>query len=98
MTTQTIKGAHSRLLIACVILAFANSAFAQDKKKQKSAGPAVNTAAPAPTIAEPKIIGKEIHFADGSVTQADDVWKNGDEFWYRISGVTQRITRSVKSV
>jgi hypothetical protein len=86
------------LLIACVSLAFVTTAAAQKKKQLKSADSAVITANPSAPTAEPKIIGKEIHFADGSVTQADEVWKNGDEFWYRSGGVTQRVSRSVKSV
>jgi len=96
MITQTTKAANC-LLIACVTLACFTSAVAQKKKVQKSAEPVANTASPQ-SVAEPKIIGKEIHFADGSIVQADDVWKNGEVFWYRIGGVTQRVERAVKSV
>jgi Transglycosylase SLT domain len=84
--------------MVCLLLVSVFPTAAQEKKEQKSARNATKTTAPVETTAEPKIIGKEIHFADGSVMQADDVWRNGDEFWCRIGGVTQRITNSVKSV
>src|SRR5438046_179137 len=32
---------------------------------------------------EGQIIGKRIKFADGSSFEADEVWKQGDDLWYR---------------
>jgi hypothetical protein len=97
MIRQTTK-AGKCLLIVCVSLALVTTAAAQKKKPLKSPDSAALNANPSAPTTEPKIIGKEIHFADGSVVQADEVWKNGDEFWYRSGGVTQRVSRSVKSV
>jgi hypothetical protein len=101
MTNQRTKGLN-RFLIPCAILALLTTAGAQEKKKKKlgTAAAATQTekAPQSESVAEPKVIGKEIHFTDGSVVKADDVWKNGDEFWYRLGGVTQRVERSVKSV
>jgi hypothetical protein len=85
-------------LIPCAMLALFTTAGAQGKKKKKLDTAPAAAAAQSESVAEPKVIGKEIHFADGSVIKADDVWKQGNEFWYRIGGTTQRVARSVKSV
>jgi hypothetical protein len=47
---------------------------------------------------EPKIIGKRIHFADGSSGEAEEVFKLNGELWVRRGSVTERLTRSVSSV
>ena len=96
MSNQRTKGLNF-FLIPCAILAFLTTAYAQEKK-QKLDNTSAAAATQSESVAEPKVIGKEIHFADGSVAQADDVWKQGNEFWYRIGGVTQRVERRVKSV
>lgn len=62
----------------------------------KPAAEKKSTAPEAPS--EPKVIGKQIQFADGSTVQADNVWKMGGDLWYSSGGVTQRVARSVKSV
>jgi hypothetical protein len=52
------------------------------------------------SIAQPEreIIGKRIRFVDGSSIEADEVWKQDEDFWYRSGGVTQRIERTVRSI
>ncbi|HEY3169046.1 MAG TPA: lytic transglycosylase domain-containing protein, partial [Candidatus Binatia bacterium] len=101
MMTRTIRWLHRLLLVACFV-ASVNSVAAQSrssKHKTRQAKPAAEkTTAVDENVAQAKIIGKQIHFSDGSIVQADDVWKNGDDLWYRSGGVTQRVARAVKSV
>src|SRR5262249_40416553 len=47
---------------------------------------------------EPKVIGQQIKYADGSTGEADEVFKMNGELWVRRGSVTERLTRSVKSV
>src|SRR6266436_876318 len=44
------------------------------------------------------IIGHRLKFVDGSSIQVDEVWKQGEEYWSRTGGVTQRVDREVRSV
>src|SRR5215213_2509860 len=46
----------------------------------------------------PKITGNVITLADGYTFLADEVWKQGDELWYRKGNITQRVPQQVKSV
>ena len=46
----------------------------------------------------PKVTGNVITFADGRTFEADEVWKQGDEVWYRKGNITQQLTQPVKSV
>jgi hypothetical protein len=46
----------------------------------------------------PKLIGNVITLADGYSFQVDEVWKQGDETWYRKGNLTQRVSQPVKSV
>ncbi len=48
--------------------------------------------------APPKVTGNVITFADGHTFEADEVWKQGDEVWYRKGNITQQLTQPVKSV
>jgi len=97
----TVNSFKFHLVIATVIVVSVATAAAQSKKPKRTPRGAESATTPSAadaTIAEAKIIGKEIHFADGSTVQADDVWKFDGDFWYRAGGVTQRAARSVKSV
>jgi len=46
----------------------------------------------------PKVTGNVITLADGYTFEADEVWKQGDETWYRKGNITQRVPQAVKSV
>jgi Transglycosylase SLT domain len=46
----------------------------------------------------PKVTGNIITLADGYTFQVDEVWKQGDETWYRKGNITQRVPQAVKSV
>jgi hypothetical protein len=46
----------------------------------------------------PKVTGNIITLADGYSFEADEVWKQGDEIWYRKGNITQRVPQAVKSV
>jgi transglycosylase-like protein with SLT domain len=50
------------------------------------------------TTPSPKVTGQTVTLADGYTFEADEVWKQGDELWYRKGNVTQRIPQQVKSV
>jgi soluble lytic murein transglycosylase-like protein len=47
---------------------------------------------------QPKVIGNVITLADGYSFEVDEVWKQGDETWYRKGTITQRVSQPVKSV
>jgi soluble lytic murein transglycosylase-like protein len=47
---------------------------------------------------EPKVTGNIVTLADGYSFEADEVWKQGDELWYRKGNLTQSIRGQVKSV
>ena len=47
---------------------------------------------------QPKITGNTITLVDGYTFQVDEVWKQGDELWYRKGSITQRVPQAVKSV
>jgi soluble lytic murein transglycosylase-like protein len=49
-------------------------------------------------IQTPKVVGNTITLADGYTFQVDEVWKQGDETWYRKGNITQRVPQAVKSV
>jgi len=50
------------------------------------------------TPTPPKVTGNTITLADGYTFQVDEVWKQGDELWYRKGNITQRVPQQVKSV
>lgn len=101
MIKRAFKYSAWYFVMACLLCGTVETVAAKRKPRttKTSAGPAVEkTNAVTPPAPEAQIIGKKIHLADGSTIQADEVWKNGEELWYRVGGVTQRIARSVKSV
>lgn len=51
--------------------------------------------APSPA---PKVIGQIITLADGYSFQVDEVWKQGDEIWYRKGNLNRQIQQPVKSI
>lgn len=46
----------------------------------------------------PKVIGQTVTLVDGYTFVVDEVYKQGDELWYRKGNVSQRIPQAVKSV
>src|ERR1043165_5835741 len=46
----------------------------------------------------PKVTGNVITLIDGYTFEADEVWKQGDEIWYRKGNITQRVPQAVTSV
>jgi soluble lytic murein transglycosylase-like protein len=51
-----------------------------------------------PKQAEPKVTGNIITLADGYSFEADEVWKQGDQIWYRKGNITKQLSQPVKSV
>jgi len=47
---------------------------------------------------EGELVGKRITLSDGYSFEADEVWKDGDEIWFRKGKISQRLQRSVTSV
>lgn len=60
---------------------------------------AISVSAQKPTESpEPKVTRNIITLVDGYTIEADEVWKQGDELWYRKGNVTQSVRGQVKSV
>ena len=51
-----------------------------------------------PDQPQPKVTGNIITLADGYSFEADEVWKQGDEIWYRKGNITKQLMQPVKSV
>ncbi|PWT93967.1 MAG: hypothetical protein C5B55_03540 [Blastocatellia bacterium] len=47
---------------------------------------------------QPQVVGQTITLADGYSFQADEVWRSGDEIWYRKGNVTSHLKDNVKSI
>lgn len=47
---------------------------------------------------DPKVTGNIVTLVDGYTFEADEVWKEGDEYWYRQGNVRQSIRGQVKSI
>jgi len=59
---------------------------------------AISIVAQQPNSTPPKVTGNVVTLADGYTFEADEVWKQGDELWYRKGNITQRVPQQVKSV
>ena len=57
--------------------------------------------APIPAAApdtDAEIVGNRITLSDGYSFEADEVWRNGDEIWFRKGKISQRLEKPVSSV
>ncbi|MDQ5847062.1 MAG: transglycosylase SLT domain-containing protein, partial [Acidobacteriota bacterium] len=45
-----------------------------------------------------EVVGNRITLSDGYSFEADEVWKDGDEIWFRKGKISQRLEKSVSSV
>ena len=52
----------------------------------------------AANAADTQVVGNRITLADGYSFEADEVWKNGDEVWFRKGQISQRVEKPVSSV
>jgi soluble lytic murein transglycosylase-like protein len=93
------------LLVAGLAFGCANTIVAQRQSRLKHKPrhvklekSAPTTAAPAPAQPKGEIIGKRIKFSDGSVLEADEVWKQGEEFWCRTGGMARRIDQPIQTI
>ena len=90
------------LLVIFLVLGCVDAIAAQGQSRGKrrhvsvKAEKAPSVASTSPAAAEGEIIGKRIKFSDGSSLEADEVWKQGEEFWSRTGGMTRRIDRPIK--
>lgn len=101
---RILQWSSSCLLVAGLAFACANMIPAQaqsrlrhkpTKVKSEKTAQVAATAAAQPAG---EIIGKRIRFVGGSSIEVNEVWKQDEEFWYRLGGVTQRIDRPVSSI
>jgi hypothetical protein len=46
----------------------------------------------------PKVIGQTITLVDGYTFEVDEIWKQGEEIWYRKGNVNRQVSQPVKSV
>jgi Transglycosylase SLT domain len=101
---RILRWSSSGLLAAGLALLCANviPAQAQSRSKHKPNNTKSKETVPAPAkpAAQPEgeIIGKRIKFSDGSTLEADDIWKQGEEFWCRTGGMTRRIDRPIQTI
>jgi soluble lytic murein transglycosylase-like protein len=102
MMNRILEWPVRQLLVTCIVLGCVSMIAAQKQSrvryKHAKAAEASPVAATSPAAAEGEIIGKRIKFSDGSAIDADDVWKQGEEFWYRTGGVTQQIDRPIRTI
>jgi hypothetical protein len=102
MMSRILEWSVRQLLVTCLVLGCVGAIAAQNRSRPKhkhaKAAEASPVAAKSPAAAEGEIIGKRIRFSDGSAIEADEVWKQGEEFWYRTGGVTQRIDRPIRTI
>jgi hypothetical protein len=102
MMSRILEWSVRQLLVTCLVLGCVGVITAQNrsrlKHKHAKAEEASPVAATPPTAPEGEIIGQRIKFSDGSAIEVDDVWKQGQEFWSRTGGVTQRIDRTINTI
>lgn len=102
--SRTLYWSISCLLFAGLAFACANTIPAQAQSRLKHKPVHVKSQKTAPAALTPAaqseggITGKRIRFVDGSSIEVNEVWKQDEDFWYRLGGVTQRIDRPVRSV
>lgn len=83
--------------VAVVLIATLSvSALGQKRKRSKS-----TPKEPAPVAAAPPqnvtVVGKRITLADGRTLEVDEVWKQGDTYWYKRGGITQNLDDVTKT-
>ena len=88
------------LLVTCLVAGCVGAVAGQRQSRLKTHLQEKKASAVAPTspATEGEIIGKRITFSDGSTIEAADVWKQGEEFWYRTGGLQQRIDRPIRTI
>jgi soluble lytic murein transglycosylase-like protein len=100
--SRFFKWSARQVVAICLLLGCAGAIAAQKqsrlKHKRSNATETSPVAATVPAAAEGEIIGKRIRFSDGSTMKVDEVWKQGEEFWCRTGGVTQRVDRSIQAI
>jgi len=102
MKSRILEWSVRQLMVTCLVLGCVGAVAAQRqsrlKTKHAQEGKPSPVARTSPVPAGGEIIGKRIKFSDGSAIEADEVWKQGEEFWYRTGGVWQRIDRPITSI
>jgi len=83
----------SILLIALLSI----SAFGQKRHKRSKQAPKEQTPASAPSPQNVTIVGKRITLPDGRTLEVDEVWQQGDVYWYKRGGVVQSLDQVSKT-
>ena len=102
MMKRILECSLRQLLATCLVLGCVGAIAAQKRSRLKyKHAQAAEVPAPAATAAAApagEIIGQRIKLSDGSTIDADEVWKQGEDFWCRTGGVTQRIDRPIQAI
>src|SRR6266478_4757088 len=102
MMISILEWSVRQLLVICLVVGCFGMIVAQNRSRLKhkpaKAVEALPAAVASPAAPEGKIIGQRMKFSDGSALEVDEVWKQGEEFWSRTGGVTQRIDRIITTI
>ena len=85
-------------ILSAIVLS--GTAAGAQTRRHNHGKPSVNTNGPAAPVAtfSGRVVGKQVTLANGSTIRADEVWKQGDDVWYRIGNVTEAIDQPIKSI
>jgi hypothetical protein len=79
-------------IFSILLIAFLSvSAFGQKRHKRSKSAPKEQPPAVAPSPQNVTIVGKRITLPDGRTLEVDEVWKQGDVYWYKRGGVIQSL-------
>ena len=100
-TTVMIKRFANGILQWSVLIAIllSGAAAGAQTRRHNHRKPVISTN-PVVPVATPsgRVIGKQVTLTNGSTFRADEVWKQGDDTWYRIGNVTQSVDQPIKSI
>jgi len=60
--------------------------------------PSTGSASPTAAQSQKMEVGKRIKFTDGTTLEVDDVWKQGNDLWFRRGNISNQTTRPVQAI
>ena len=96
-TGDTIKKIAHRYGVPATELAKLNN-LSENERLPKGTRITLPSDAPEAPVESGEVIGKTITLADGYTFQADEVWQQNGETWYRKGNITRSLDREIKSV
>jgi soluble lytic murein transglycosylase-like protein len=94
---DTLKKVAQRLGVPLAELVRLNG-FAESAPLRKGMKIVLPADAAGSSIEAGEVIGKRITLSDGYSLEVDEVWKDGDEIWYRKGNISARLQNAVSSV